>query len=247
MRLYCDLAALWPLLSPPEDYESEAAMLHQWIQQHFDSSQRIRVLELGAGGGHTLVHLAEHYDCTAVDFSETMLEQCQKLIPCVKTHIGDMRDVRLHEIFDVVLIHDAIDYMLSPEDIAVTLETVKAHLAPGGVAFIAPTYFAETFENHAIESDSNGDPETGRVLAYTSYVHREDDGATTFEMILVYVINDDGQVQVIEDRHTCGLFSEAHWDHMLRDVGFDTERVTLSDDDQDMPFNMFVCTRSSTN
>lgn len=222
-------------------------MLHQLIQQHFEGRDGLRILELGAGGGHTLVHLVRHYQCTAVDLSESMLAQCRKLIPQVKTVAGDMRDIRLNETFDVLLIHDAIDYLLTPQEIAATLDTVTAHLAPGGLAFIAPTYFAETFDNHAIESDSNGDPETGRVLAYTSYVHREDEDATTFEMILVYFIDDEGDVQVVEDRHTCGLFSEATWRGMLGDAGFETQVMQLDEEGGDIPFVMFVCRRSTEN
>lgn len=242
MRLYTDLAELWPLLSPPEDYESEAALLHGMIQTHLPGREDIRVLELGAGGGHTLCHLADHYACTAVDLSGAMLALCRKLIPQVRTVEGDMRTVRLGETFDVVLIHDAIDYMTTPADVAATLETIKAHLAPDGLAFIAPTYLAETFDNHAIESDSNGDPETGRVLAYTSYVSRLSDEATTFEMILVYFIHDEasesGAVRVVEDRHVCGLFGQQQWHDMIREAGLSSELHTTDDD---MPFNMFVC------
>ena len=72
-RLYDDLARLWPHLSPPEHYAPEARVVCGLIDQHLGdppAGQRWRVLELGAGGGHTLVHLAGCFDCTAVDLSE---------------------------------------------------------------------------------------------------------------------------------------------------------------------------------
>ena len=50
-RMYGDLAAWWPLISPPERYAEEAAFTTRVIQ-----SAAIpvgEVLELGSGGGHS--------------------------------------------------------------------------------------------------------------------------------------------------------------------------------------------------
>ena len=57
-RLYGDLAWLWPRLSPVGDYAAEAAALEALIAEHVGRGPQ-RVLELGAGGGHTLWHLSD--------------------------------------------------------------------------------------------------------------------------------------------------------------------------------------------
>ena len=80
------------------------------------------------------------------------------------------------------------------------------------------------------------------MLAYSSYVHQPDPQTPVIEMVLTYMINDDGVVRVIDDRHRCGLFSEADWRQWLRDAGFDAERVELDTDNADdaPPFEMFI-------
>ena len=147
-RLYADLAWLWPILSPPEQYAAEAQLLEELITRRLGPGPH-RILELGAGGGHTLVHLDHRghgrHDTVAVDLSAPMLAHARRLIPGLETHVADMRDLRLGQSFDLVLIHDAIDYLDKPGDVARALATAHAHLRPGGLTVVAPTYTTETF------------------------------------------------------------------------------------------------------
>ncbi|MEM8783535.1 MAG: class I SAM-dependent methyltransferase [Planctomycetota bacterium] len=245
-RLYADLAWLWPVLSPPGDYVSEAATIDAILIERLGEGPK-RVLELGAGGGHTLVHLlalgaerskacggwgGEHTG-VAVDLSEAMLERCRALIPGVDARLGDMRDVRLGERFDAVLIHDAVDYLLTEADVRRTLATVREHLLPGGLALIAPTYVAETFEAGDYAEDvPEPDAYGGAVLAAhgvsaLSYSTRlgdvSDDG--TFAMTLTYrIFHADGRLETAEDRHRCGLFAEDAWLAWMEQVGLPAER-----------------------
>lgn len=221
-RLYDDLAWLWPLLSPPEHYAPEAEVLRELIAQHFRSRHqvgRLSLLELGAGGGHTLVHLADDFDCVAVDLSEAMLANCRALVPGAQTIVGDMRTLRLGRTFDVVLVHDAIDYMTTAEDARAACVTIATHLAPQGVAFIAPTYTRETFIDGEVADD--GTTTDTQELTYFTFVHDPDPADDQFEMILLYLIRDHAsrQVRVIEDRHTCGLFAADDWAAFCRDAG----------------------------
>lgn len=246
-RLYDDLAHLWPMLSPPEHYTAEAAVLRGLIEKHLkgSSDQRRSVLELGAGGGHTLVHLADDYDCTAVDLSEPMLENCRRLVPQVQTIVGDMRSVRLNKTFDAVFLHDAIDYMLSESDVRRVLETAAAHLEPGGLCVVAPTYTRETFIDGDVADD--GTTTDSGELTYFSYVHDPDPADDTFEMILLYLIRDaqTRAVEVIEDRHTCGLFSDEQWLGWMTDAGFDARHEEAdAGDPVDELWSLFVGLKS---
>lgn len=247
-RLYDDLAWLWPHLSPPSHYVAEAGLIEALITERLGPGSK-RILELGAGGGHTLVHLAEQtsggggHECVAVDLSEPMLAHCRALIPGIEAVVGDMRDVRLGREFDVVLVHDAIDYLLTPSDVARTLATVHEHLVPGGLALIAPTYTHETFVDGDVADDGTttaaGSEQPGSAtvpdLTYFSYVHDPDPADDTFEMILIYLIRDptDRRVEVIEDRHTLGLFQHGAWLRMIEDAGFAAEHVEQGEDDQE--------------
>ena len=110
-RLYKDLAHLWPLLDPPEEYTEEASFWRQAIREKLGPG-RHEVLELGVGGGHLLSHLTGDVQATAVDISPQMLAHSKALNPGVEHHLGDMRSVRLGRKFQAVLIHDAISYLL---------------------------------------------------------------------------------------------------------------------------------------
>lgn len=224
-RLYGDLAWLWPLLSPPEHYEEEADTLLEAYRQLATVTQgpRPRLLELGAGGGHLLAHLTAHFDCTATDLSAAMLDNCARLVPAARRVLGDMRTLRLDERFDVVLIHDAIDYMTSAADVRAALATAAAHLVPGGALFVAPTYTRDNLVDG--EADHDADPSAN--LTYLSYVHDRDPDDSEYELVLVYLIRDPQSraVEVTVDRHRCGVFSEHDWLAFLSEAGFEARQV----------------------
>ena len=52
-RLYGDLAYLWPLVSPVEDYAAEARCWQDVLRSKLGPGRHC-LLELGAGGGHHL-------------------------------------------------------------------------------------------------------------------------------------------------------------------------------------------------
>lgn len=184
-RLYGDLAHLWPLISPHEEYADEAQYWRNVLRAKLGSG-RHQLLELGVGGGHNLSHLAEEFQATAVDISAKMLANSIRLNPGVEHHVGDMRTVRLGRTFKAVLIHDAISYMLTEADLRATFATVRAHLEPGGVFITAPDWFRETFTgtrvSHRIRRKDDLE------LTFIEYVHDPDPGDTTIESIFFYII-----------------------------------------------------------
>lgn len=231
-RLYGDLARLWPLVSPAEDYAAEAAVLGKLLRKELRTQHRgvdkPRVLEMGAGGGHILHHLCDSFDITASDLSPQMLAQCRRLNPGVPTIVGDMRSLRLgpnRRGYDAVLIQDAIDYMLTPRDISRVLATAWTHLRPGGVLIVAPTYVRETFRNHDTESDQRSDGRT--TVTYLCYIHDPNPADTWYDLRLVFLIAGEkrGAVRVVEDRHRCGLFSVSNWIQLMAQTGFAARAV----------------------
>lgn len=223
-RIYGDLAPLWPLISPPEHYTCEADLLRSHIVEAFGDRRRapLELLELGVGGGHTVSHLVDDgVRVTGLDLSPSMLDNCARLIPGAALFCGDLRDARLGREFDVVLLQDAADYLLTPRDILAALETVSVHLRKGGLALVAPTYEAETFVAHEAVHDQQASADGRFVVSYLSYVHDPNPDDDTFEMITVYVVDEAGSVRVIEDRHTCGLFGRAVWIEQLRRAGLE--------------------------
>jgi SAM-dependent methyltransferase len=221
-RLYDELADLWALLSPPDDYEAETSELRAVLRRHLRPCQpggRHSVLELGSGGGHSLVHLTQEFEAVGVDLSARMLQRSQRLNPGVHHVCADMCNVRLSRRFDAVLIHDAIDYLLTEAQLRQALATAAAHLDVGGMLVVAPTYVADTFTEHAVASDVNADGDI--EVAYVSYVHDPDPGDTSFELIMTILVRRDGKLSIEQDCHVCGLFPMASWLRLLDEAGFD--------------------------
>lgn len=249
-RLYGDLAWLWPILSPPGHYREEAGTLLEVFATlattkparaeggRRQRAARPRLLELGAGGGHLLLHLARRFDCTATDLSPAMLENCERLVPKVRRVLGDMRTLRLEEEFDAVLIHDAIDYMRTAADVRAALTTAAAHLRPGGVLFVAPTYTKDNF----VDGEAEHDADPSANLTYLSYVHDPEPSDTEYELMLVYLIRDPRTraVEATVDRHRCGLFSEREWLAFFREAGFGARVV-----EDDKAWTLFAGTKKA--
>ena len=113
LRLYSDLAAWWPLMSPPSHYVEEAEDLLPMLLAAPDAPPRT-LLELGAGGGSLAFHLKDHFRLTLSDRSPDMLAVSRATNPECEHLLGDMRALDLGRNFDLVLIHDAIMYATDP-------------------------------------------------------------------------------------------------------------------------------------
>ena len=158
---------------------------------------------MGAGGGHLLSHLTPEFQATAADISEPMLALSRRLNPQVFHHLGDMRSLRLNQVYDAVLIHDGVSYLLTEQDLSATFNTAATHLRPGGVLIMAPDWFQETFPGTSvlswIRNTGQGD------LTCIEYLHDPNPGDTTIESVFFYLWSQDGTLRVEEDRHTTDI------------------------------------------
>ncbi|HPD57519.1 MAG TPA: class I SAM-dependent methyltransferase [Smithellaceae bacterium] len=219
-RLYKDLAYLFELVTPREDYAEEAA---QWLAILCGKlgPGKHNILELGVGAGHNVSYLTDDFEVTAADASEEMLKLCRNVNPGVELHMGDMRDIRLHKQFDAVLIHDAIVYMLSQDDLARVFATAARHLKPGGIFITGPDYYRDTFSGPRVEYFTRSD--SARELTYIEYVYDPDPSDTTMEIIFTFFIREKGQLRIEHDRHITGLFPRASWIKLMEKAGFAVE------------------------
>lgn len=218
-KLYAELATWWPLLSPASDYEDEARFFWQ-VLEAAGLPPAPTLLELGSGGGSNAWHLKPHFaQLTLTDLSPQMLANSRAINPECEHVPGDMRTVRLGRLFDVVFVHDAIDYMLTLADLRQALETAAVHCKSGGLALFIPDHVYETF---APDTEHGGQDGEGRGLRYLEWTYDPDPGDTTCVTEFVYVLREDQQPTRVEhDQHVCGLFPRADWLRLLREVGFE--------------------------
>lgn len=218
-KMYTDLADWWHVLSPPEGYIDEAAFFRQALKDA-GLPPSPTMLELGCGGGNNAAYLKEDFaEVTLTDLSPQMLEMSRAINPECEHILGDMRTLRLGRTFDVVFIHDAIDYMTTLQDLRLALETAAIHCKPGGLTLIVPDYVAEIFEPSTDHGGSDGD---GRAMRYLEWSYDPDETDTTYTVDYVYVLRENNQpVRVEHDQHINGLFPREDWLRLLRESGFE--------------------------
>ncbi len=221
-RLYRDLADWFPLLTPACHYAEEAALYRNLFQSHCRRPPRT-LLDLGSGGGHNASHLKAHFAATLVDLSPDMLAVSRRLNPECEHVQGDMRSLRLNRVFDCVLVHDAVSYLTSREDLGRAIETAFIHCAAGGVALFQPDFVRETFEPG---TDVGGSDSPDRGLRYIEWRRDPDPADDTYVTDMAYLLRDgSGAVTVVHDRHVMGLFSQATWLELIAAAGFEARAV----------------------
>ena len=228
IRLYNELAYLWPVISPVEDYAGEAERWLDAIREKLGPGSH-HLLELGVGGGHNLFHLVKQHRAAAVDISPKMLDLSRRLNPGVEHYLGDMRSVRLGRKFDAVLIHDAVCYMLTERDLLLAFATARVHLRPGGLLLVAPDLVAESFREGMVTrwTTSNGDVS----VVTEECVHDLDPADTQIESWFTYDISENGSRRVERDIHVTGLFPISAWKSLMEESGFEVDSISLPGQD----------------
>jgi SAM-dependent methyltransferase len=227
-RLYDEFATWWPLLSPPSDYEEEAAFYRQTLEAVCERPLHT-VLELGSGGGNNASHLKRRFEMVLVEPSPGMRDVSRSLNPECNHVAGDMRSVRLPREFDAVFVHDAVCYMTTESDLRMAIETAFVHCRPGGVALFAPDFVRENFR---ASTDHGGADGASRGLRYLEWTWDPDASDTTYLVDYAYLLRTDaGAVRVEHDRHVEGLFARADWLRLLSAVGFEARGVPFEHSD----------------
>jgi SAM-dependent methyltransferase len=241
-RLYEELAEWWPLISPPAEYADEAVYLAAVLgavsggtdsggtdSGGVDSGRAgpdavPTMLDLGSGGGHNATHLKRHFAMTLVDLSEQMLTVSRQLNPECAHVRGDMRTIRLDQAFDVVLVHDAVDYMTTEDDLALAIETAFRQCRPGGIALFVPDHTAESFRAGygAGEGTGGGSDATGRQASFREVASDPDPGDDWIQVEYEFRLRSaDGTIAVVRETHQLGAFSRAAWLRLILAGGFE--------------------------
>ncbi len=254
-KLYGELAPWWPLLSPPEEYEEEAAFYGALLRgvpeagvvsgsasQHalHDSGCRLlpSLLELGSGGGNNASHLKVDFRMTLVDASAEMLAVSRVLNPECEHVQGDMRTVRLGRRFDAVFIQDAIMYMSTKEDLRAAITTAYVHCRPGASALFAPDFVRETFRQ---STDHGGSDADLRGARYLEWVWDPDPDDSTYLTDMAYMLREkDGSVRMVHERFVEGVFPRDVWLGLVEEAGFEARVLPFEHSEYEGQLEVFV-------
>jgi SAM-dependent methyltransferase len=215
-RLYDDLAWLWPLLSPHEQYRKDAQLYAAWLR-NAAGGRVASVLELGCGGGHVSHHLPREWALTLVDRAPGMLDVSRRLNPHAEHVEADFTTMRLGRTFDAVLLHDAVMYCASREALAAAFQTAAAHLRPGGGFVVLPDVVKEDF----VEMSTGGGAAEGSQAARLLEWHWDPDPSDdTYQIDMAILYRDGAEMKAAHDRHTLGLYPRNLYVKLLREAGF---------------------------
>ncbi len=238
-HLYTDLAWLWPMWGDATYYADYCRHVTGLIRQHAGRPVAT-LLDIGCGGGKNVLNLKQEFTVTGLDLSSTMLTQAKELNPeCIFIQ-GDMRTFRLGRTYDAILMDDAISYMNCRKDFKAAFHTAWAHLEAGGVMIVTPDVTPETFQqNKTTVSSSTRD---GLEVVFVENVYDPDLSDELYETTVLYLIRDNGRLQIESDHWTLGIFPIDTWRTVLRKTGFDIheDRYILGDDE----YTMFACVKT---
>lgn len=217
-RLYDDLSELWRFVSPPEEYLEEVASFRARLRRH-GVADGASLLHLGSGGGSIDFQLKQTYRVTGVDISAAMLAHAARLNPEVEYVQGDLRRVRLGRTFDAVLVHDAISYMTSVEELELAYRTAAAHLEIGGLMIALPEELPARVvpDRPEVWSRTVGK----RMVTVIETDYDPDPTDHQFETVYVFLIRDGHDLRVEVDRHVHGVFELEEFLGAMRSAGFD--------------------------
>ncbi len=213
---------IWDLVGTVEDYEEYAEYLVKCLKEDENINPR-NLLHLGCGSGCIDFHLKRHFDITGVDLSEKMLESAGKKNPECLYIQGDMRDVRIDDSFDAIIIPESINYMRTRNDINRVFTNAKKLLKKEGILLVTVGYDPLCFpQNRTTVEQINS---KGVELTFIENNYTPDRAENYFEAVFVFLIRKGGILQIVTDVHTLGLFEREVWAEEMKKTGFETRFI----------------------
>jgi SAM-dependent methyltransferase len=133
-RAYDGMAPVYDDFTAHHETEAWIADLIKVLERH--GLEGNRLLDVGCGTGESfLPMLANGWEVTACDISTAMLELAREKAGVeMSLTVADMRELPEFGEFDLVwALDDAINYLLSREELEQTLRGMRANLAPTGL------------------------------------------------------------------------------------------------------------------
>lgn len=131
---YEAIAPVYDDFTAHHNYELWLGQLLPQLRRHGLRGQRL--LDVGCGTGKSFLPMLERgWEVTACDISPSMVELARgKAGEAVRLTVADMRELPVLGEFDLVWsLDDAVNYLLSAEELGSALSGMRANLAPGGL------------------------------------------------------------------------------------------------------------------
>lgn len=176
----------------------EAALVTLEVRRRSPKSSSL--LDVACGSGIHLPVLAQDFEVTGIDLSESMLLSAAAKVPHANLQVADMRAFDLGRRFDVVVsIDSGIGYLADRKELDNAVAAMAAHLEPGGVLMLEGWYEPD-FWLSSVSVDAG--TEAGTAVA--RFTRSTRDGQRT-ELHIRYEISTAAGHQSIEELHVLQL------------------------------------------
>jgi hypothetical protein len=214
--VYNELAWVDSVLSPPQNVAQECIHLGRMLKAHAHSECQT-LLHLGCGAGVYDFTFKKHIEVTGIDVSIGMLAEAQRRNPEINYICADMRSVRLRKSYDAVIIPDAIDYMITADDLRRAMLTAWIHLKMDGIVLVKAN-MAEEFQNNNFVYSGESQ---GITVTLFENNHISASRPDTYEATFCYLIRRQGELEIRHELHTLGLFKRSVWCSVFKEIGFE--------------------------
>jgi SAM-dependent methyltransferase len=222
-QAYEAIAPVYDDFTAHHDYELWLGNLLPKLRRHGLRGRRL--LDVGCGTGKSFLPMLERgWDVTACDISPAMLELARaKAGSTAQLAVADMRELPIFGEFDLVwALDDAVNYLLSPEELGAALSGMRANLAPGGLLMFDVntleayrSFFAE------VQRVERG----GRKLVWRGQASTETPAGSISEARFEVGPGEGGDGEVESHIHRQRHFPEAEVREVLREAGLECLEV----------------------
>ncbi len=154
---YTALAAAYDLVMEHVDYDAWAEYVDGLLDTYAPAA--VEVLEVGCGTGMLAKNLLglRQLQYFATDLSEEMVREARARLAGwpVEFAVADFRRFDLQRSFDAaLLLYDGINYLMSIDEVAQTLVSVRRHVPHGGIFVLDQSTPANSLNNQSFFEDS---------------------------------------------------------------------------------------------
>jgi SAM-dependent methyltransferase len=186
---YHSFAEIYDEIMCGVDYEAWADYVESLLELYNKKPRSLVDLACGTGSS-TLPFARRGYQIAGVDLSKTMLEKARfKTEQCgldIKYYQDDLRTLKLPGKYDLALLfQDGLNYLLSPEELAMAMKTINCILKPGSL-FIFDLTRPKLRGSNADETTEIADLDSFTLIWKSSYDQVKDIwslGITVFQQL----------------------------------------------------------------
>jgi SAM-dependent methyltransferase len=200
--VFAKSATVYDVCYSIKDYAAEARILRRILAERRPKATTL--LDVACGTGRHIEHLRRWYEVEGVDINEELLAQARRRCPDVPFHRADMTDFDLGRQFDVVTcLFSSIAYVRTRTNFVRALESMRAHLRPGGVLIIEPFFPPDRFWTRTITANYGEAEDIKVAWMYTSEL-QGDLGVLDIH----FLVGTPERVEYFRERHEHGLFPD---------------------------------------